>query len=289
MDQPRSFQRTLLSWFSRNKRDLPWRRTTDPYPILVSEVMLQQTQVDRVKGYYVRFLKEFSTAEKLARAKPAKLLKCWSGLGYNRRALLLQKTAQALVEQGKFPKTEAELRELPGIGPYTAGAVLAFAYNKDAIFSDTNVVRVVERFFTGVKPQRKERIAQLLRAALPSGKARRWYSALMDFGSAICTSRTPKCAECPLRKYCTAAPHFLRGVVPRKLKVSTEKFEGSNRWWRGKILKALLGGAKGEVALYTEIVLAHGERGKRKFTVALGSMLAEGLVYRNHKNITLYG
>lgn len=279
MLQTQFFQKALLSWFSRNKRSLPWRKTTNPYKILVSEVMLQQTQVDRVKGYYARFLKQFPTAAKLAKAKPAAVLKCWSGLGYNRRALLLQKTAQAIVARGgKFPKTEAELRELPGIGPYTAGAVLAFAYNKDATFADTNVVRVIERFFSGIKSQRKEHIAQLLHTVLPSSNARNWYSALMDFGSEICISRVPKCAACPLRKYCKAAPHFLRGVVPRKLKASTEKFEGSNRWWRGKILKALLNGAKGEAALYRGIVAMHGLRGKRVFAAALASLIAHGVV-----------
>src|SRR3989338_11480528 len=140
LKQKKKIQQKILSWYKKNKRDLPWRKTTDPYAILVSEMMLQQTQVDRVLSKYKAWLQEFPTMQHLARAPPAVVLRCWSGLGYNRRALHLQKAAQIIVEKyhGEFPQTSELLRALPGIGPYTSHSLLIFAYNQDEVTVDTN-------------------------------------------------------------------------------------------------------------------------------------------------------
>src|SRR5688572_16659581 len=135
----------LLAWFSANRRDLPWRHTRDPYRILISEVMLQQTQVDRVIPYYERFLERFPTVQALAEAPVSEVIRLWAGLGYNRRAVNLQRTAQAVINEygGRFPDDVEALKRLPGIGPYTAGAIACFAFEQDAAFIDTNMRRVI--------------------------------------------------------------------------------------------------------------------------------------------------
>src|SRR5688500_3739929 len=147
----RRFRRRLLEWYRTNGRDLPWRHTRDPYRILVSEVMLQQTQVDRVIPYYERWLAQFPTVEALANASSADVITAWSGLGYNRRAAHLQRTARAAVQPpgGQGPSDPVQLGALPGIGPYTAGAIAAFAFEQDVVFLDTNMRRVVHRLVEG--------------------------------------------------------------------------------------------------------------------------------------------
>lgn len=282
------FQKTLIQWYADNRRSLPWRETRDPYKILVSEVMLQQTQVNRVKGYYGQFLKRFPTVRHLARAKPASVLRLWSGLGYNRRALLLQRTAQVIVKNydGKFPRDAIALQSLPGIGPYTAGALLAFAFNQDAVFADTNVLRVMERFFFGNESQLPRILWEQTQRTLPSGKAHDWYSALMDFGSAVCLGRNPKCSECPLQKHCAAAPYFLAGEIPQVTK-TTQKFVGSNRWWRGKILKALTEQSIDRRTLYNALVRTHGLRNNVQFRRALQQLLHEEMIKLQNGRLSL--
>ena len=177
-------QTQLLAWFAAEGRDLPWRRTRDPYQILVSEVMLQQTQVERVKPKYTAFLARFPTAAALAEAPTAEVIRLWQGLGYNRRAVNLQRAAQAVMRDhgGRFPATPAELRALPGIGDYTAGAVACFAFERDVVFLDTNIRRVVRRLFVGPDAQAQASDAELLQhaqAALPEGQGWAWNQALM--------------------------------------------------------------------------------------------------------------
>ena len=140
-------QKTILSWYEEKGRKLPWRETTDPYKILVSEMMLQQTQVDRVIPKYHAFLKRFPTVKDLTEAPPGEVLQYWSGLGYNRRALYLQRCAQELVKQKNFPENVEELQKLPGLGPYTTAAVLSFALNKDVIVVDVNISILYKRIF----------------------------------------------------------------------------------------------------------------------------------------------
>lgn len=272
------FQKQLTTWYRQHKRTLPWRSTHNPYKILVSEVMLQQTQVERVKEYYATFIKKFPTIEKLAHASDAEVLKVWSGLGYNRRALNLKKAAQAL--QGRtFPQTQEELIKLPGIGPYTAGAILAFAFNRDVVFADVNIRRVIERYF-GIKT--KKVYPKLQELANMPGNAHAWYSALMDFGATICLSR-PACDICPLQKSCKAYPAVLQIAQKR---VATKPFIGSNRWWRGQILKVLVKEKKSETALYHAIAVT-GVRDKRQFLLALAALQEEMLVKRTQSTYHL--
>jgi len=205
----RTFQARLLRWFKENGRDLPWRRTRDPYKILVSEVMLQQTQVDRVQGYYKRFLKEYPTVQDLAEALPARVRDSWDGLGYYARARNLHAAAQQIVERhdGRFPRRLEEVKALPGVGRYTAGAVVSFAYGEPAPILDTNVRRVLSRVFVRRRPSGPaaldRRLWALAEAAVPSDHAWEFNQAIMDLGATVCTARNPKCSQCPVRQLCT--------------------------------------------------------------------------------------
>jgi A/G-specific adenine glycosylase len=202
------FQRRLLAWFRRNGRDLPWRRTRDPYKILVSEVMLQQTQVDRVRDYYGRFLREYPTVRDLAAAHPSRVRESWDGLGYYARARNLHATARAVTERhgGRFPRDLEEMMTLPGVGRYTAGAVASFAHGEAAPVLDTNVRRVLGRIFVRRKPTSPARLDRrlwaLAAAVIPRGRAWEFNQSLMDFGAAVCTARNPKCRRCPMQAIC---------------------------------------------------------------------------------------
>ncbi len=238
-------QQTLLDWYARVGRDLPWRHTRDPYAILVSEIMLQQTQVDRVVPKWEAWLAEFPTLAALADAPTSAVIRAWAGLGYNRRAVNVQRLAQVVVAAhgGRIPDDVAELRTLPGIGPYTAGAVAAFAYNRSVAMVDVNIRRLLHRLFVGAEVP-EYRIAEgaiwsLARAAVPTGRSADWHQALMDLGSAICRPR-PQCDVCPVRDWCRAAPEFaiLPPDAPRPTR-SQGTWEGSNRQYRGRILRVL--------------------------------------------------
>ena len=198
----------LLPWFDAQRRDLPWRRTHDPYRILVSEVMLQQTQVDRVREYYRRFLREYPTVRDLAAARPARVRESWDGLGYYARARNLHAAARTIVRRhgGRLPRDVEGLQTLPGVGRYTAGAVASFAYGEAAPTLDTNVRRVLGRIFVRrrrVRPAETDRrLWALAEAVIPDGDAWTMNQALMDFGATFCTARNPKCPVCPLQSLC---------------------------------------------------------------------------------------
>ncbi|MFQ5665387.1 MAG: A/G-specific adenine glycosylase [Candidatus Binatia bacterium] len=216
-DHVRRFQRRLLRWYSRHGRDLPWRRTKDPYRILVSEIMLQQTQVDRVRRYYERFLRRYPTVEALAASSPLQVREAWDGLGYYARARNLHRTAQRVSEEhgGKVPDVPELIRRLPGIGRYTAGAVLSFAYGQDEPILDTNAARVLSRAF-GVRRRRswsryQRRLWQIAETVTPVGKAGRFNQAIMDLGATICQARKPACTRCPVRACCRSATPVAMG------------------------------------------------------------------------------
>lgn len=225
-------QDDVLSWYAEHKRDLPWRKTTDVYEILVSEVMLQQTQVDRVIPKYLAFLKQFPTAKRLAKAQTADVITAWAGLGYNRRAINLQKAAQQLAAG-----VPDDLTELAGVGPYTANAVRCFALQQDVPVVDTNIRRIFSRLFFAGKGTAED-IDKVVAQAVPSGKGVAWNNALMDFGSMLCTANSPKCTSCPLQKSCTA---FKAGAQDNYFRIAPpqKKFEGSRRQYRGKVLQLL--------------------------------------------------
>lgn len=201
-----AFRRALVAWYRRHGRDLPWRRTRDPYEILVSEVMLQQTQVKRVLAYYPRFLARYPTAEELATASPGAVREAWNGLGYYRRAENLRRAAREVAERhgGRFPATPEELERLPGIGRYTAGAVASFAFGVDAAILDTNAARVLSRVFGPGRAARSRtaRLWALAQAAIPPGRAYPFNQGIMDLGATICTARRPACPRCPVRRAC---------------------------------------------------------------------------------------
>ena len=203
------FTRKLLAWYARAGRDLPWRRTRDPYRVLVSEFMLQQTQVIRVAEYYPRFLERFPDLGTLARAPARAVREAWDGLGYYARARNLHALAKHVTRRhdGTLPDKPEELRELPGVGPYTAGAVASFAYEKPVPAVDTNVARVIRRVFFGRATGNLQRVTQLWRLAaalLPRSGKRAWKfnQAVMELGALICVARRPKCPECPVRSVC---------------------------------------------------------------------------------------
>jgi len=207
-----SFTRKLLAWYKRNARVLPWRETRNPYAILVSEFMLQQTQVSRVLEFYPRFLKRFPTIGSLARSQPKAVREAWDGLGYYARAHNLHRLAREVtrLHDGTLPEKPEELRTLPGVGPYTAGAVACFAYEKPVATVDTNIRRVLERAFAS------KDVWKLAEKLVPKNGERAWRfnQALMELGALVCKARTPLCPECPVNDNCrtfTTRPQTRRG------------------------------------------------------------------------------
>lgn len=209
-----------MNWYRENRRDLPWRRTRDPYAIWISEAMLQQTRVETVVGYWARFLARFPTVSALAGAAEDEVLAAWSGLGYYRRARSLRTAAQAMVERhgGRFPDDLDAALELPGVGPYTAGAVLSIAFDRAAALVDGNVVRVFARWFgCDLEYAAATRWAwQKAEQLVPrEGGAGEWNQALMELGATVCTPDKPRCAECPLRDVCIARAAGRQLELPR--------------------------------------------------------------------------
>ena len=237
-------QNTLTSWFENNARDLPWRRTRDPWRVLVSEVMLQQIQVRRALPFYERFLARFPTVEALAKAPLAEAIRVWEDLGRYRRIVYLHKTARIVMEahQGRIPSDPDELIKLPGIGPYTAGAVACFAYERDATFLDTNMRRVLHRYFFGLKvaTATDKELLQIAKDLVPPDRGWRWNQALMETGAMVCTARSPRCEECPLREGCRARAEASESGWPKpQRKTRVFRYEDSNRYYRGRVLAEL--------------------------------------------------
>jgi A/G-specific adenine glycosylase len=232
-------QPALLDWYGRHRRDLPWRGDPDPYRVLISEIMLQQTQVDRVIPYFERFTTQFPTFAVLAAAPRADVIRAWAGLGYNRRAVQLHELAAVVVARhgGKLPADRAALLALPGIGPYTAGALLSIAFGKDEPALDTNVARVVGRY-AFASPPRIPEVRAAAQALVPAGRASDWNQALMDLGSSICTARRPRCLLCPLQPGCQSAGRVDEVALSGKREAP---YAGSTRYYRGRLLAELRG------------------------------------------------
>lgn len=218
----------LLDWYARERRDLPWRHTDDPYAILVSEVMLQQTQVARVVPRFETWLERWPDEGALAATARADVLSAWVGLGYNTRAARLWDACRVVARDG-WPRTAASLRELPGIGPYTAAAVASFAFGEQVAAIDTNVRRVAERLGRGTPEE-----------LLPAGRAHDWNQAMMELGATICRARDARCERCPVAASCASRGAVV--VAPRDAAGTRERFEDSTRWVRGRIVAALAAG-----------------------------------------------
>ncbi|MBI1884207.1 MAG: A/G-specific adenine glycosylase [Chlamydiae bacterium] len=246
-----NIQHSLLSWYDQHKRDLPWRRTKDPYAIWVSEIMLQQTQVQTVIPYYERWMKRFPSIQKLAQATVDDILPFWEGLGYYARARNFHKAAQEIVQkyQGKIPTSAQELIQLSGIGPYTASAIASIAFDEDTPVVDGNVRRVISRLF--LTPDDKDKIQEQAEKILAHGRAGDFNQAMMELGATICTPQNPQCLICPLQKNCQAFAKGLQADYPPLMKRVVQKAiktVGGIIWKEDKILihqrplKGLLGG-----------------------------------------------
>ncbi|MCS7014391.1 MAG: A/G-specific adenine glycosylase [Chloroherpetonaceae bacterium] len=214
--------KSLIDWFQRSKRDLPWRRTKNPYHIWVSEVMLQQTQVATVIPYYHRFLERFPTIQALAEADSNELMKVWEGLGYYARARHLQAAARQILSEygGQLPTTRAALRRLKGFGDYTSASVASLAFGEDCLALDGNALRVFSRLF-GIREDIRQRatrlkIESLAQPLLPKGQAGIFNEAVMELGATVCTPKLPHCGHCPLQTACYAFQHRLTDTIPYK-------------------------------------------------------------------------
>jgi A/G-specific adenine glycosylase len=263
---PRVNVEGLLAWYERVRRPLPWRATRDPYALLVSEVMLQQTQALRVVPYYERWLARFPDVEALAAAPIRDVLALWSGLGYNRRALALQRAAATVAASG-WP---SDLTSLPGVGPYTAAAVASFAWDEQVAAVDTNVRRVLARHDGVSRPPAA--LAARARELLPAGRAAAFNQAMMELGATVCRPRGPHCGECPVALSCAA--HAAGGPPPPRVRRRAPRFESTDRWARGRVLAALLAG---EPAPVTGARLEH----------ALAGLERDGLVVRDAAGLRL--
>ncbi len=275
----RKFNQALFSWFRRHRREMAWRETFDPYHILVSEIMLQQTQVDRVREKYDQFLSLFPDVRALARASRAEVLRAWSGLGYNRRAAYLHECARVIVQKhdGVFPQTYEALTTLPGIGRSTAGALLAFAFGAETPMIDTNIRRILTRvFFPDTSPRPSD--AELYRFAvsiIPKGKGREWNYAMLDVGATRCTARHHD-PTCPFQDLHGPVEDFV-------YKKPQSRFAGSRRSYRGKIIRSLVEeGSMTVRALALRIGLSYEETED-----IVGDLLAERFVSRRGARVTL--
>ncbi|MFZ4844861.1 A/G-specific adenine glycosylase [Enterococcus casseliflavus] len=225
----KTFQETFLTWYHKEKRNLPWRATNDPYAIWISEIMLQQTRVETVIGYFYRFMEQFPTIQDLAAAEEQKLLKVWEGLGYYSRARNLKAAAQQIVAEfdGEMPQSIEEIRSLKGIGPYTAGAIGSIAFGLPEPAIDGNVMRVVSRLFCIeadiAKASSRRPFDEVMRTIISPDEPGEFNQALMDLGSRICTPTTPKCEECPISQYCLAYAENRQTDFPVKSKKAKPK------------------------------------------------------------------
>ena len=239
-----ALRRWLLAWYAREHRDLPWRRTRDPYAVLVSEMMLQQTQAERVAPKFTEFMARFPNIAALAKASAGDVIRAWAPLGYNRRAVRLHRLAQRVAGEmgGRLPNNAGALQRLDGLGAYTAAAVACFAFGEQVAVVDVNVRRVMTRLFWGDGSPTPREIAQRAQELLPRARAYDWNQAVMELGAVVCLKRTPRCSDCPVRRYCRAAPLLALGggrVAETKAVYGAIPFKQTRRYFRGRIVDAL--------------------------------------------------
>ena len=282
MTHDRDREAAVLAWGGAHLRDLPWRRTRDPWAVLVSEVMAQQTGVDRVGPYYERFLDRFPTPAACAAARAGEVLRLWTGLGYNRRAVNLHRCARAVVDRhgGVLPADLGALLALPGVGPYTGRAVLAFAFERDVGVVDTNVGHVLARWEG--RPLGASEAQARADGLVPPGRAWAWNQAVMELGGTVCLRRRPRCGACPVRASCAWVAAGLAPPDPADgsagVGTGQPRFEGSDRQGRGRLVEAL---CRGPVAS-AELAAVMGWPGDpaRADRVAVG-LLDDGLAVRD--------
>lgn len=271
------FRRSVRRWWNAHRRSFPWRETDDPYAILVSEIMLQQTQADRVAPKFEGFLARFPDVGTLSRAKNASVLKMWSGLGYNRRALNLKRAAEVIVQEhgGTVPTEESVLKALPGVGAYTAKAILAFAHNKTVAPVDTNIRRIYIRHFGDEAERDVQAFADTM---VPRGQGRNWSSMLMDFGALTCRAKNPACDELGLAHM--SEPKAL----PRQ-----KPFRDSDRFWRGRVVEVLRARTSlPQAKIQKEVETMSGEKltAKRAQRI-IESLVRDGLITQENNRVRL--
>ena len=273
-------RRRVLDWYARTARPLAFRETSDPWAILVSEVMAQQTQAARAAEAWTRFMAAWPTPAALATASPADVLRAWRGLGYNRRAIALQRAARAIVDEhgGQVPADLEALRRLPGIGPYSARAVAALAFGRRVGAVDTNVRRVLGRAFFDEPPDATA-LQALADALVPRRRPGLWTHALMDIGATLCRIRSPRCDACPLRTWCAyAATTTGPGATPAprsRVRSREPAFATSSRWLRGRILDRLRDLGDGAWLTFDEAIGGHDVAA---VATALDRLAGEGLL-----------
>jgi A/G-specific adenine glycosylase len=280
-DELHHVRRDVLRWYAREHRDFPWRGVSDPYAVLVSEVMLQQTQASRVAERFPRFMARFPTARALAEAPASAVLAEWSGLGYNRRALALQRTAADVSEHG-WSADVAELERLPGIGPYTARALASLAFGRAVGVVDTNVRRwLLRRFSVADHPAVLQQLAdELATPGSEPSEVAAWTHATMELGARICSSRSPDCEACPISRGCPSRGRAAAVNVPRQ-----PAFRGSLRAHRGALLRALANAPGHAIANAT----AHDLVRPHDFERVVEALEREGLVHRSGSQVVLGG
>lgn len=276
-EKEKKFRRDLWRWWKQHRRDFLWRRTEDPYAILISEIMLQQTQADRVLPKYEAFMKRFPNITALSNARSASVIREWQGLGYNSRALWLKAAAQMIVAnyRGAVPREEEELIALPGVGLYTAKAIRAFAWNLQSAPVDTNIRRILIRHFGIVAENDLQTFANQM---TPRGRSRDWSAMLMDFGALVCTASNPSCAALGMK-------HILEPKPGAKQK----PFKDSDRFWRGRIVEVLRGQPEvSSAVLWREIERLGGTKiSKARVEHIVKSLLSDGLILKEKSTIKL--
>ena len=260
----------LINWYKNNKRGFPWRNTSNPWKILLIEILSQQTQLDRADTYYKKFIKEFPSPKAMSNSSFEKVLKMWSGLGYNNRAKRLFE-ASKIIEKKGFDQIYPNFEVLPGVGPYTKNAILSFAYGEKVLAIDTNIERIIQRYF-GLNNS-KDFFKENSKYFLHNIDSRDINQAFMDFGSSICKSSNPLCNVCPIESYCSK--YFSNN------KSSKEKFKGSNREVRGKIVKLLVNNSQiTNQKLFEEI-----DEDSDKIKKALAGLKKDNLIKFKKNNI----
>ena len=267
----KKLKESLLIWYKNNKRSFNWRHTNDPWKILLIEVISQQTQINRANIYYQRFIKKFPTPESMSRSTLKTILKMWSGLGYNNRAIRLYESSKLISEKG-FKNIYPNFELLPGVGQYTKNAILSFAYGEKVLALDTNLERVLTRYFAA--DSTKDYVKKYSDFLLKDVDSRDLNQALMDLGSSICTSSNPKCNICPLEKNCKK--YIIRS------KNSVKKFKGSNRELRGKIIKLLV--MQNQITIKN--IAKKTSENEEKIMTAINSLENDGLL-KVRKNNTI--
>ncbi len=276
---PPALRDAVLDWYAREARPLAFRRTTDPYAVLVSEAMAQQTQAARAAERWERFMARFPTVDDLAAATPADVLREWQGLGYDRRGMNLWRAAREIVAThgGRVPSDVAALERLPGVGPYTARAVAAIAFGVQVGAVDTNVRRVLGRIVDGDPGARSAREMQALAdASVPADRAAMWTHALMDLGATTCRAATADCPACPARPWCRfAADGAIVRRRPRATRERAATFASTNRWLRGRVLDRLRAAPD---AAWVPVDAPIGEHDRAAVDRALAALASDGLI-----------